>query len=188
MSSCSSETPRSNCVTSFPEATFQMRSTASKHAVLRIWNVASGKLVTQFDRGVSDEQLLISFCYAPDGATLASAARGGIALLDCATWQVKRTVELPEPERAKLTAISLTYSPDGQWLAAALNRRLFRFWNTAIWETFTLPLDSEGRIALSPDSKTLAVCRSGGGIELWDLATRMKTDGWLESLDRPDGN
>jgi hypothetical protein len=43
--------------------------------VLRIFNVASGKLVGQFKRGVLDEDVLLSFCYAPDGATLATAAR-----------------------------------------------------------------------------------------------------------------
>ncbi|HZJ14818.1 MAG TPA: hypothetical protein VFD27_07205, partial [Chthoniobacteraceae bacterium] len=150
-------------------------ATACFDGVLRIWNVASGKRVAQFDRGVSDESVLLSFCFAPDGATLASASRDGIVLLDCATWGAKRTLEMAEDERSFLTKMSLIYSPDGRWLAASLHRQKIRLWNTASWESFTLPAAAEGRISFSPESTTLPVC-SGGIIELWDVATRKKAD------------
>ena len=150
-------------------------ATACFDGMLRIWNVASGKLVTQFDRGVSDDSVQVSFCYAPDGSTLATASRDGIVLLDCATWRVKRTVELPEAARTAVETMSLVWSPDGQWLAAKPNNRGVRFWNTESWESFTLPGGSMGRICFSPDSKALAVCRSNGVIESWEIATRTKT-------------
>src|SRR4030095_13142557 len=141
--------------------------------VLRIWNVASGKLVTQFDSGVSDEALRLSFSYAPDGSTLASAARNGIALLDSVSLRVKRTLEFPEADIANLNYISLVYAPDGRWLAAALERSI-RVWDTVSWESFSLPTVSNVRISFSQDGKSLAVNRWGAGIELWDLATRTK--------------
>ena len=166
-------------------------STACFDGVLRIWNVVSGKLVAQFDRGVSDDNVRVSFCYAPDGATLASAARDGIVLLDCATWRVKRTLDLPETEGGAMGNVSLTYSPDGQWLAAGFSTRLSRIWNTESWESFTLPAGgSRTRLAFSADSKSLAICPSAGTIETWDLATRAKaaTFSWEPSSLGVDPN
>ena len=176
-------------------------ATACSDGILRIFNVASGKLVGQFDRGVSDEHVEISFCYAPDGSTLATATRDGIVLLDCAIWQAKRTVPLPESEHAALGVMSLTYSPDGRWLAAEENYQSTRIWNTASWDSFTLPVATEGRIVFSPDSKTLAVCKAGD-IELWDVATRSirvtlhkppaipdgKNEGWFLTRFSPKGD
>ena len=147
--------------------------TACFDGVLRIWSVASGKLVTQFDRGVSDESLHISFCYAPDGSTVASSSREGLVLLDGATLRLKRTLEFPEGELPDFGYMSLAYSPDGQWLAAAFTNKI-RVWNTVSWESFPLRAPTNGRISFSPDGKSLAVNRSSGGIDLWDLATRMK--------------
>jgi eukaryotic-like serine/threonine-protein kinase len=147
-------------------------ATACFDGVLRIWNVASGKLVAQFDRGVSDDLVLISFEYAPDGSTLASISPGGIVLLDCATWQVKETLELPEFERGPIAIVSLTYSPDGRWLAASLDRQSVRIWNSVNWESYSLPAPSFARIRFSPDSKRLAVCN--GDIDLWNLEERVK--------------
>jgi eukaryotic-like serine/threonine-protein kinase len=149
-------------------------ATACFDGILRIWDVDSRKPVAQFDRGVSDEFVRVSFCYAPDGATLASAARDGIVLLDCATWRVKRTLRLPETELGAMGDVSLAYSPDGRWLAAGLSTRLSRIWRTETWESFTLPAGERVHFAFSPDSKSVAVCRSGGIIEIWDLAARAK--------------
>jgi WD40 repeat protein/serine/threonine protein kinase len=178
-------------------------ATACFDGMLRIWNVASGKLVGQFDRGVLDEALRVSFAYAPDGATLATAARDGFVLLDSATLRVKRTLQLPEAERDGMSMTALTYSPDGQWLAAGLFRQKTRIWNTNSWESFTLPLGTNGRNAFSADSKTLAMCRIDGGIDLWDLTTRTKAatfsleassfaggnnESWIVARFFPDGN
>ena len=176
-------------------------ATACFDGMLRIFNVASGKLVGQFDRGVTDEHVEVSFCYAPDGSTLATATRDGIVLLDCATWQVKKSVPLPEDEHAALGVMSLTYSLDGRWLAAAENWQSIRIWNTASWDSFTLPARTVGRIVFSPDSKTLAVCK-GGDIELWDVTTRSnlvtlqkppaipdgKNEGWFLTQFSPQGD
>jgi len=148
-------------------------ATACFDGMLRIWQTASGKLVTQFDRGVSDERLRWSFCYAPDGSALASSSRDGIVLLDNATLRVKRTLEVPEGEMAGLDNVSVVYSPDGKWLAAGLNLSVV-VWNTATWESFTFPtrIPGNGRINFSPDSKSLVVCPPGGDITLLDLATK----------------
>jgi WD40 repeat protein/serine/threonine protein kinase len=158
-------------------------ATACFDGVLRIWNVASGKLVTQFERGVSDEAIHLSFCYAPDGSTLASAARDGIAVLDSATLRVKQTLEFLQADKANPNDISLVYAPDGRWLAAAFGRSI-RIWDTASWESFSLPAVSNVRISFSQDGKSLAVCRLGAGIELWDLATRMKAADLIEPAAR----
>lgn len=145
-------------------------TTACFDGMLRIWNVASGKLVTQFNHGVLDESLRISFCYAPDGSTLATVSREGIVLLDCATWQVKRTLAL-HAEEADAIGYNLIWSPDGQWLAAS-SRVGTRVWNTQSWESFALPVGAFNRAAFSPDSKQLAVTLRSGLIQLWEIATR----------------
>jgi len=149
--------------------------TACFDGMLRIYDIASGRLVAQFDRGVRDDYVRVSFCYSPDGATLASAARDGIVLLDCATWQVKKKLELSKAERDGINNVSLTYSPDGQSLAAGVSPKL-RIWKTGNWESITLPTGPSRRIAVSPDSKNLTLFSSGGGIDSWDLATGAKVN------------
>jgi WD40 repeat protein/serine/threonine protein kinase len=145
-------------------------ATACFDGMLRIWDIASGKLVTQFDRGVRDDNVRISFCFSPDGNTLASAAREGIVLLDCATWQVKKTLELTKEERDGINSVSLTYSPDGESLAAGFFPNA-RIWKTRNWESTTLTTYSERRITFSPDSRNLVTNSAGAGINSWDLAT-----------------
>ncbi len=55
-----------------------------------------------------------------------------------------------------------------------MRRGVLRLWNTASWESFTLPTKAAGRIIFSPDSRTLALGSPESGIELWDVATRSK--------------
>lgn len=162
-------------------------ATACFDGMLRIWHVASGKLVTQFHRGLSDERVRLSFCYAPDGSTLACSSRDGIVLLDSATLRVKRTLDIPEAEIAGLDNVSVAYSPDGRWLAAALNWSVL-IWNTVSWESFALPTPGNGRISFSPDSKSLVVCPPGGDIDWLDLATRTRTAAFSEPSARGGAN
>jgi WD40 repeat protein len=111
---------------------------------LRIWNVASGKRVAQFDRGVSDESVLLSFCFAPDGATLASASREGIVLLDCANLGGEADAgngRRRAPQFSRDVADLLSgWSMVGGFVASPE----IRLWNTASWESFTLPAAVRG--------------------------------------------
>ncbi|MDC0831700.1 hypothetical protein POG22_01585 [Geitlerinema sp. CS-897] len=118
-----------------------------------------------------DSEGFSSFCYSPDGKTLACRTRNGnIKLLDATTGECNLTIE------SHSDPISLiTYSPDGQTLACGTNNGTVRLLNAMTGECYRTLGDCPTRvdsIQYSPDSKTIAFSFRGcDTIKLWNIAT-----------------
>ncbi|MCO6042882.1 WD40 repeat domain-containing protein [Aeoliella sp. ICT_H6.2] len=153
----------------------QFVATACFDGLLRIWSVESRALVAQYDRGIPDDNVRLSFCYSPDGSTLATVTNEGIALLDAQTLRKKQIVEVGDDQLPGLqnSDTTMAYSPDGRWMAVGGGRILV--WDTESWDSFSLPVDPYGRIAFSPDSRSLLACHENGVIDAWDLETQERS-------------
>jgi eukaryotic-like serine/threonine-protein kinase len=142
--------------------------TACFDGFLRVWDLASRKLVARLDRGVRDDLYLGSFAFSPDGLTLASADRNGFVLWETIDWSVGRRLDhdpTPVPERFRNGSTSVAYSRDGRFLAAASPWAAIRIWDTQNWQFRTLTNAIRPRtIAFMPDNKTLLV---SDGHRLW---------------------
>jgi WD40 repeat protein/serine/threonine protein kinase len=77
------------------------------------------------------------------------------------------------------TSGGLVVSPDGRQVASVLSgQRQVRVWSTEDGELLdTLPASPGAhRLAFRPDGGALAVADNTGGVTVWDLATRKRTD------------
>ncbi|MBK9053832.1 MAG: protein kinase [Chloroflexi bacterium] len=105
------------------------------------------------------------FAFHPDGQTLAIAQAGDIVLWDVAANEIRLTLI----DNDAYTGFLLTYSPDGQYLAAAYAENVIQLWSAD--GTFLREFSGgEGRLyglTFSPDSTQLAA--AGQGITILDV-------------------
>jgi RNA polymerase sigma factor (sigma-70 family) len=165
-------------------------ATAGKDLVVQLWSVGTGKEMRRLllpprppvpgAAAVAPfvEELGVSVAFSPDGGTLAVATevqKGGaevqtIHLLDVPGWKEVRRLSSSHDYYWHFQP-SLSFSPDGQWLAAGSGPGV-RLWDVATgkerFEEWHRPLTSP---VLAPDGKLLATADWDGNIDLWDAAS-----------------
>ncbi|HSI12722.1 MAG TPA: WD40 repeat domain-containing protein [Chthoniobacter sp.] len=132
----------------------------SQDNTIRLWEIASGKQVSQFPPG----DTAFSVTFSPDGRFIAAGIFNTVRIFDAATGN-----EVVKSEARHHSGIaSVTFSPDGQTVAAAFGLMDARTGKTI------LPFKENGSrfslLAFSPDGKTLATSMTDSTILIWDLA------------------
>ena len=151
------------------------RSTGGDDGTIKIWSVATGKLV----RTLKHPGVLIQVVFSPDGRWLASASIGEpYHIWDVATGT--RQQRLGGRDNMDLFGFPLAFSPDGQLLAGAdrygSQLTIWQVRNGDDIHTFKdLAYRGIDSLAFSPDGQWLA-CASTNGIlghcaQLWSLTT-----------------
>ncbi len=156
-------------------------ATGSGDQTIRIWNIATGQMMTQFGemyslKGVSSESLppipiiVTSIAFSPDGAQLAVAR----AFEDrVRIWNVASGKELKsivDPELSGTGIIdSVTFSPDGRLLATASEK------HTKLWDVLTgkqlKSISANGSaLMFSSDGEKLLIGEDGFAT-VWSVAT-----------------
>ncbi|HJZ93114.1 MAG TPA: hypothetical protein VKE40_19715 [Gemmataceae bacterium] len=152
---------------------------------LKVWDSATGDV-----KPVDTANGLGAF--APDGkALVCSIPDPGLVFLDPKTGSAQRRVKWPresrDPLADRITAIA--FAPDGRRLAVATDDGRFHLCDPATGEELAPfppadPLAKPGTrgsirvsagveaMAFSPDGGWLAAAGAGGGIRLWEVATR----------------
>jgi len=146
----------------------------------RLWDIASlsegkcevsenGKLI-----GRSYRSPVISF--SPDGSS--------IALIDLTDIRLRNSTDrkLIALLEGELPIFDITFSPDGQWLAAAANQGRVALWalshpSNLNWSSlYAVEINPKAhfwQVAFNPDSSILAAGDSDGVVTLWSVATFM---------------
>src|SRR5262249_45090953 len=112
---------------------------------LRTWDLATGRETTPADLPAGLRFGALAF--TPDGQRLCTAARPHVTVLDWPQMKVRRSFDLPKPDKqpGEYECQRLAVSPDGRWLATVAER--------------------SGWGAEKPPSP------AGGVVDLWDLGT-----------------
>ncbi len=137
---------------------------ASEDGTVRIWDVASGRAVRTLDTKESVSG--VSLAVSPDGKYVVRSQEK-TQIWDVFTGQLLRTLDR--------RLLSLTFSPDGQMLAAVgfNDKRSVELLNPQTGAVLReLPANtslSDQSLAFSPDGKLLAIITADNTIDLWDV-------------------
>ena len=146
-------------------------ATVSKYApdtAVRLWDVAGGKAIRQFN---GHKEGVTALAFSPDGKTLVTGSLDGTTRLwDVATGKEREVIE------KGLMITALAWSPDGKLLAGGSNHR-----NMFVWEKKSKKIILKLRgsnvineVAFSHDGTLLAAVSeltSAMQINVWNVAT-----------------
>jgi RNA polymerase sigma factor (sigma-70 family) len=150
--------------------------TAHRDGSVRVWDVQSGKAVSEIKTDIGLAALAVS----PDGGAVAGGGRQGGVDGVAEVWDLaagKKRWRQVHAARAAVTR--LTFSPDGKLLASGGEEGFVRLWDAATgkevrqfgaFRELVLPKQAVLAVAFSPDGKTLAA-GGPGEVKLWDLRT-----------------
>jgi WD40 repeat protein len=135
----------------------------SEDGGLRIWNVATGE-----KRTIATEGAVSAIAVSSDGRRLALAYAHSISLLDPATGNLLAKLDT---QTAKVDCLS--FAPDGQILAAAVDDGRIQTWDLA-GRQIARTISGAGKVTalrFAPNGRTLASAAQDGSVSLWDSQT-----------------
>jgi RNA polymerase sigma factor (sigma-70 family) len=150
---------------------------------LYLWDVASGKEVTQFDVPIRESPYGTPLAFSPDGRVLASSAWSQntfvVRLWDTATGQ-----ELCRHTGHREEVGAIAFSPDGKLVASGAGSLGQKDNSVQVWEASTGRLIRRfeghhsciGSVTFAPDGLAVASGAGDSTILLWDITGR-RTDG-----------
>jgi RNA polymerase sigma factor (sigma-70 family) len=138
----------------------------SPPALVRLWEVATGKALRHFGK---NESLGHGVAFSPDGKLLVSAAPENVLRFsDAATGTVRRQLR-----GHSLGTHFMTFSPDGRTLASVSYDQTVRLWEVATGQERGCFLGHHGGVlaaAFSPDGRTVATGSMDATALIWDLS------------------
>ena len=162
--------------TVFPESDFAEITLHPNHRWYAAIGGSVGFPLRVRDRMTEETLFAIDGCksmaFTSDGTTMAVGRRSSnsIEIFDTVNWK-----QIAVLKNHRSTINVLEFSDDGRWLVSCSDDRMACFWDGATWElrdTIVLPGTMVTSMAISPDSRTLAVSDLAGRITVWDMSTR----------------
>ena len=147
---------------------------ASADGTVRVWNAATGRLVSSPLPGALYGVNGVAF--SPDGELLATAGADGTVRL----WNPATGQAIGHPMVAGTgtggAVNGVAFSPNGNLLASADADGTVRLWNTVTEQAVGPPLAADlgygvNGVAFSPDGELLASADADGTVRLWNTAT-----------------
>jgi hypothetical protein len=125
------------------------------------------------DRGVTKRHApeiqdeLSSLTWHPQSSHLALGTKHG----DVMTWQLSDDAERYEDDAVPGVVRSLAFSSDGRVLLAADDSGSIALLNppSQVRASMAAPAGRSARVAVSPDARSVAVCRSDGTLTVWEV-------------------
>ncbi len=140
--------------------------TSSKDKVIKIWDVAKGKLIKKIEKAHSD--IVASVCFTPDASTIVS---GGFDNL-VKTWSAKTGKELKTMEGHVNYVRSVAVNPGGRIAASGSFDGTIKLWDVkagALIQTLEGHAGHVNTVTFSADGKTLASGSDDMTVKLWGI-------------------
>jgi WD40 repeat protein len=140
-------------------------ASGGKDGIVYLWDITLDKPPAAL-KGHTGE--INSVCFAPDGATLASAGDQTVRLWDVAAGKERAAWMAPAGVN------SLAIAPDGKTLASSLKDGSVLLWDVAAGKVQTTLRGHTGEVwgvAFSADGRTLATGGDDHALKLWDVAS-----------------
>jgi len=128
---------------------------------------------------LATEPALQSLALSPNGRLVAAGFGTGKGDGWLKVWDV--TTGKERFKSGDITAVRRpAFSPDGNFLATALNSGSVKLWDMAGNERATLVGDNHGvaTVAFSPDARLLAGACFGGSVVIWDMLSKQEIHRW----------
>ena len=172
-----------NCVAFSPDGS--MLASGGNDAVVRVWDLKNGQRLQQI---IGGSYSIPNIAFTPDGKTLAIANGPLVRLREVESGRIVDTYRVEALVDSGVwtypTLYSLTYSPDGRFLAAGDHLNQVHIWDLQsqakpiVPLTFARQTDSSQAspmtlawdLTYSPDG-SLLLSASGAGIRIWDAAS-----------------
>jgi WD40 repeat protein len=135
-------------------------------ALIRFWDLATGKITRTFDPG----EVMTALSMSKDGATLAMGGQSGTVKLWDMSAGTERTTLTGHTDEVQ----SIDLSPDGRTLASGSKDETARLWDPATGKPLGVlkHRDIVTAVAFSPDGRTLATGCWDQAVQLWDVSKR----------------
>lgn len=147
-------------------------ASASGDRTVKLWSVATGERLDTFSEPAKDQYTV---AFSPDGR---SVVAGGVDN-KIRVWRMGATGKegtnpiLYSRFAHEAPILKLVFSPDGRWLVSSSEDRTLKVWETESFTQIALlerQPDWAAALAVSPDSKQLAVGRMNGDLAVYSLA------------------
>lgn len=143
----------------------RLATASSRENSLKLWDVATGRLVQDFGRL---KWGIFSLCLTADGEQLITGSSSHVQCWDAATGELKRTIELPN----QVSDVAL--SPDEAMIAVAFREDrfvgVFSRQGAEPIQVLEVPMDGPrkgsggiGQVCFSPDGEVLVAAAGGRG-------------------------
>jgi len=160
---------------------------------IKLWSLTTGKLVRNVVGAANGVDGYQSLQFSPNGSILAVGGsindeKEGVTLWSTRTWRARRTLVIKEPEiiglirRAHPSPVpggpatevhSVSFSPDGRFLAAGAENNNVVIWDLNRWREFKILSGHDlavNSVAFSHDGKRLVSGSFDQTVKVWDLS------------------
>ena len=144
--------------------------TASVDGTARVWDLKTGKQVTEPLEHKYNVYTVTSAAFCPDGRYIVTASVDGTARV----WDARTGKPVTEPLEHKHDVNSAAFSPDGRYIVTASSDSTARVWDAKSGKQVTEPLKHEGYLtsaAFSPDGRYIVTASWDKTARVWDART-----------------